>query len=134
MKRSAKLALVLLFVVAGGLIAFAGASPAGYHSVADVASHPTTYANGPISMKASVAPGSLRENATPITFVVAEGSDALTVEWATNKALPMHEAGGTIEGRNVVLHGSLVARNGGWVFLADDMQVGCASKYEPNRS
>jgi hypothetical protein len=43
--------------------------------------------------------------------------------------LPDHEAGGTIEGKNVIVKGVVVQGADGPRLLAREMKVGCASKY-----
>lgn len=130
MKKRAKLALVLLVAAAGGLIAFAGAQPEGYKSVRDLAASPESFDGREVQVKASVAVGSLTRD--PLAFALEEGTTRLRVEWASPKPIPEHEAGGTVEGRNVVVTGALArGADGDWVLRATDMQVGCASKYEP---
>ena len=78
-----------------------------------------------------MADGSLQRAATPVTFQIADGARSLEVRWDPAHPLPDHEAGGTIEGKNVVVRGVLAADAGGTYLLAHEMIVGCASKYRP---
>lgn len=134
MRRVAKLAVVVALVAAGGALALVGALPEGLRSVSDLAADPARFEGREVELKATVLEGSLDRNATPMRFLVGDGSAVLEVRWDPALPLPDHEAGGTIEGKNVVVHGVL-RREGDAIFLlANDMQVGCASKYEPDRA
>lgn len=130
MNRGLRLGVLLGVLALGAALAFAGAQPQGYASVAQVLDEPEvgrTY-----DLKASVLEGSLVRNATPITFQLVEGARTLEVRWDPAHPLPDHEAGGTIEGKNVVVRGVLQRDHGGtWYLLANEMTVGCASKYRP---
>lgn len=130
-KKAAKVTLLLLLVGAGGALAFAGAMPEGYESVDAVLADPAAYEGREVGLKASVVPGTLERAAEPVRFLVADGAGTLEVRWDPAHPLPDHEAGGTIEGRNVVVHGTLRTDESGTYLLAHEMQVGCASKYRP---
>lgn len=132
MRKAAKLALAILVLTAGGAIAFAGAAPEAYKTVGELTADPARFDGKVVDLKASVLTGSLVRGNGTVTFAVGEDGKRLPVEWASEKPIPEHEAGGTIEGRSVVVTGTLArSADGALVFLATDMQVGCASKYEP---
>lgn len=132
MKKGAKLLVLVLLIGAGGALAFAGAMPEGYESVDDVLANPAAYDNREVGLKATIVEGSLDRAADPVRFLIADGANALPVRWDPAHPLPDHEAGGTIEGKNVVVHGLiLLDENGAPYLLAHEMQVGCASKYRP---
>ena len=130
MRKGLRLAILLGGLLAGGALAFAGAKPQGFASVAQVLEAPEpgrTY-----DVKASVVEGSLVRDGTPVTFQIADGASTLDVRWDPAHPLPDHEAGGTIEGKNVVVRGTLERDEDGTLFLAaHEMTVGCASKYRP---
>ena len=130
-KKGAKLLLVLLLILAGGALAYAGAAPEAYRGVADVAADPGAFAGREVELKASVVPGSVNRSAAPITFVLADGAAVLPVEWDASMPLPDDEAGGGIEGKNVLVRGVVVQGDDGPRLLAREMKVGCASKYRP---
>lgn len=130
MRRALKLGLLLGVLAAGGALAFAGAAPQGYASVAQVLDAPAV--GEEYHLKASVLEGSLDRNATPVTFALVEGAQTLEVRWDPAHPIPDHEAGGTIEGKNVVVRGTLERDAAGTLYLAArEMTVGCASKYRP---
>lgn len=131
MKKGAKLLLLLLLVGAGGALAYAGAMPEGYQAVGDVVLDPARWQGREVGLKATIVPGTLDRAAEPVRFLVGDGAHTLEVRWDPARPLPDHEAGGTIEGRNVVVHGVLMEDENGPFLLARDMQVGCASKYRP---
>lgn len=129
-RKSLRLGILLGVLVAGGALAFAGAQPQGYASVAQVLDAPEE--GQELDVKASVVEGSLRRDATPVTFQIADGARTLEVRWDPAHPLPDHEAGGTIEGKNVVVRGTLERDADGTLYLlAHEMTVGCASKYRP---
>jgi len=129
-KKGAKLAIVLLVLAAGATLAFVGASPAGYKNVSDVVADPGLVGHD-VELKASVVDGSVERGASLVTFRVTDAARALAVRWGPALPLPDQEAGGTIEGKNVVLTGTLErdASTGELYLRATGMQVGCASKY-----
>lgn len=129
MRRVWKVGLLLALVAAGGALAFAGASPEGYLGVAAVATDPAAFAGKDVQLKGTVAEGSLARNATPLTFVLTDGGASLPVRWDPARPLPDDEAGGTVEGKNVVVKGVVQTDASGPFLLAREMQVGCASKY-----
>lgn len=130
MRRGLRLAILLAVLAAGGALAFAGAQPEGYASVGAVLDEPQV--GRAYDVKASVLEGSLRRDGTPVTFHVADGARTLEVRWDPARPLPDHEAGGTIEGKNVVVRGTLERGDDGALYLlAHEMIVGCASKYRP---
>lgn len=131
MRKRAKLALVLVLLAAGAALAFVGATPAAYRTVGDLAADPTSYAGRSVDVKANVLAGSVDRSNGTFAFAINDERATLPVVWDSMKPLPEHEAGGSIEGRTVVLRGTLAERDGRWVLLAEEMQVGCASKYEP---
>lgn len=129
-RSTRKVLVVLGLVAAGGLLAFAGAAPEGYASAADVAADPAAFVGQDLEVKATVVEGSLDRDAVPLTFLVDDGRATLRVRWDPARPLPDHEAGGTIEGKNVVVHGTVMQDASGAAYLlAHEMQVGCASKY-----
>ena len=127
MKKSAKLVVVLVLVLAGATLAYAGAAPEGYQGVSDVARDPGAFAGKGVQLKGSVAEGSVdRANGT---FALVDGATRLAAKWDPSVPFPDAEAGGTIEGKNVIVTGVVTVENGAPVLLAHDMKVGCASKY-----
>lgn len=135
MRKGTKLLVVAGLVAAGALLAFAGAAPEGYAGVAALATDPAAFAGEEVEVKATVVEGSLDRDG--MRFLIEDGHATLPVRWDPAKPLPDHEAGGTIEGKNVVVKGTLVLEEGGAVLFAQEMQVGCASKYraaEPGES
>lgn len=133
MKASGKVAVALVFVAAGSALAFVGAAPEAYRGVGDVARDPADFGGREILVKAVVAPGSVDRAGDAIVFRLEEPDASLPVRWAGARPIPEHEAGGTIEGRTVVVRGTLTLVDGAWTLVATDMQVGCASKYEAAR-
>lgn len=131
MKRGLRIGILVAVLVAGGALAFAGAQPQGFLTVAQVVEDPASHTGRELDVKASVVEGSLDRNATPMTFEIADGAHALQVRWDPAHPLPDHEAGGTIEGKSVVVRGTLLADASGTYLLAHEMTVGCASKYRP---
>lgn len=128
MRKGAKLLVVAGLVAAGALLAFAGAAPEGYAGVAALATDPAAFAGEEVEVKATVVEGSLDREA--LRFLIGDGHATLPVRWDPARPLPDHEAGGTIEGKNVVVKGALVVEaDGAAVLVAREMQVGCASKY-----
>lgn len=131
MKKGPKLLLLALLVLSGGALAYAGAQPEGFKGVSEVASDPLRWEGREVEIKASVREGSLNRSSEPVTFVLEDGVWQLPVRWNPAHPIPDHEAGGTIEGKNVVVKGTLVVDEAGAYLLAHEMQVGCASKYRP---
>lgn len=134
-KRAARLLLLLALVVAGATLAYAGAQPQGYLGAGEVARDAAAYEGRAVEVKGTVVEGSLVRNDEPVRFLVGDGERTLEVRWDPAHPLPDHEAGGTIEGKNVVVHGTVMRDESGAPYLlADQMQVGCASKYRPESS
>lgn len=130
MRKGAKLAVVLALVASGGALAYAGAAPEGYLGAAAIVADPRAFEGQEVEIKASVVEGSLRRDSLPLTFLLDDGQATLPVQWDPATPLPDHEAGGTIEGKNVVVHGVVRVDEAGAPYLAaHEMQVGCASKY-----
>lgn len=129
MDRRLKLGILLGLLAAGGALAFAGAAPQGYASVGQVLDAPE--AGREYHLKASVLEGSLDRASTPISFELVEGARTLEVRWDPAHPIPDHEAGGTIEGKNVIVRGTLAREGDAYFLLAHEMTVGCASKYRP---
>jgi len=129
--QGAKVGLLLLLVVAGGALAYAGSRPEGYQGVGDVVANPAAFAGKDLQLKATVVEGSVNRTGAPITFVIEDGHARLPVQWDPQKPLPDQEAGGTIEGKNVVVTGYVVSDAAGAHLVARDLSVGCASKYRP---
>jgi cytochrome c-type biogenesis protein CcmE len=130
-KRALRIGILVVVLVAGGALAFAGAQPEGFLTVAQVVDDPGAHAGREIDVKATVVEGSLVRNATPVTFEIADGARVLQVRWDPAHPIPDHEAGGTIEGKSVVIRGVLVNDASDTYLLAHEMTVGCASKYRP---
>jgi len=130
-RKAVKLGILLALVVAGGALAYAGARPSGFLGVEDVVADPAAHAGRELELKGTIVEGSLNRSATGVSFTLADGHAQLPVQWDPSQPLPDHEAGGTIEGKNVVVTGSLVSDASGVHLLATKMSVGCASKYRP---
>lgn len=132
MKKAARLGILLALVAAGGALAWAGAMPQGFESVGAVVADPAAYDGREVGVKATVVEGTLDRASEPVRFLIADGARVLEVRWDPAHPLPDHEAGGTIEGKNVVVHGTVLRDEAGAPYLlAHEMQVGCASKYRP---
>jgi cytochrome c-type biogenesis protein CcmE len=129
-KKGARLLVVLAFLGAGAALAFAGAAPEGYKSVGDVARDPQAWAGRDVELKATIVPGSLDRGNGTVTFLAADGAHELLVRWDPALPLPEHEAGGSLDGKSVVVSGVVGLGDEGPFLLARDMKVGCASKYE----
>ena len=127
MRRRTRLALLLALAAAGGALAFAGALPSGYATVGDVVAGAAGH-HGSVTVKAVVLEGSVERDGEPVRFVLTDGVSRIVVIW--DHTLPEHEAGGSLEGRTVVVTGTVAELEGEKVLLGTDMQVGCASKYE----
>lgn len=131
MRREIRILLLVGVLLSGGALAFAGAQPEGYLTVAQVVDDPGAH-DGEVHLKGSIVEGSLERDALPVRFLVADGARTLEVRWDPALPLPDHEAGGTIEGKNVVVRGHVMRTDEGRLFLlAHEMTVGCASKYRP---
>lgn len=131
MRKALKAGILVLLLVAGGALAYAGSRPEGYQGVADVVANPGAFAGREVQLKASVVPGSLERAADPVAFVIEDGHARLPVQWDPARPLPDQEAGGSIEGKNVVVTGIVVTDASGTHLVARDITVGCASKYRP---
>jgi cytochrome c-type biogenesis protein CcmE len=124
-KRTAKLLVAAVLALAGAALAFAGTAPKQLSTVSDVVAKPPGTA---VELRGTVKAGSLDRNATPATFVVTDGAADLLVRWS--KPLPSGSEGASLDGRAVVVRGTIVAAPGGRALDATDLQVGCASKYQ----
>ncbi|HUR67899.1 MAG TPA: cytochrome c maturation protein CcmE, partial [Candidatus Thermoplasmatota archaeon] len=129
-KRGLRIGILVGVMLAGGALAFAGAQPEGFLTVTQALDDPA-HRGRDVDVKATVVEGSLDRNATPVAFEIADGARVLAVRWDPAVPLPDHEAGGTIEGKSVVVRGTLLSDASGTYLLAREMTVGCASKYRP---
>lgn len=131
MNRRTRLAILALFAVFGaGLILISGL-PDGLQGVSAIAESPAKFDGKFVALKGSVEPGSLVVTESLVKFTLTDGTKSVAVEWT--KGLPQHydtDPNATIEGRTVLIKGTVEARESGAVLLGDEMQVGCASKYE----
>ncbi|HWG90130.1 MAG TPA: cytochrome c maturation protein CcmE [Candidatus Thermoplasmatota archaeon] len=130
MNKQAKILLVLALAAAGTAIAFVGSLDEGFKSVSEIVQEAPDYEGRHVELKATIVPGSLNRTADDhFTFQITDDKTELSVLWT--KPIPNHEAGGSIDGRTVTIKGFLQADpHKGYVFHAEDMVVGCASKYE----
>jgi cytochrome c-type biogenesis protein CcmE len=117
---------VLAIGLAGAGIAVAGVVPQGFVSVSDLASDPSVFEGREVHVKAIVAERSISHGPTGTSFGVTDTLATLDVEY--RGTLPEQFAAG----RTVVVSGMLVPRGDGVVLMADTIQGGCASKYEPS--
>ncbi|HEV8361073.1 MAG TPA: cytochrome c maturation protein CcmE [Candidatus Thermoplasmatota archaeon] len=124
MRKATRLLLLLAVGLAGAGIAVAGVLPQGFASVSDVASSPERFAGQEVHVKAIVADGSIARGA-PARFAITDTLATLPVEY--RGTLPELFAGG----KTIVVSGVLELRPDGPVLVADTIQGGCASKYEP---
>lgn len=125
MLRTTRLLLLIGVVLVGGLLAFAGARPQGFLPVADAGAR----VGETVQLKGTVLEGTLDRTAAAPEFLLSDGAGAIEVRWDPAYPIPDHEAGGTIEGKNVVLKGTILRSDTGLYVMASEMQVGCASKY-----
>jgi cytochrome c-type biogenesis protein CcmE len=129
MRPRTRVLLLVGVVAVGGLLAFAGARPQGFLSVAAVTAQPMAYEGRELQLKGTVIEGTFDRSATAPAFLLSDGQGTIEVRWDPSRPIPDHEAGGTIEGKNVVVKGTLARDANGLHLLATEMQVGCASKY-----
>jgi cytochrome c-type biogenesis protein CcmE len=130
MKARTKLltGLALLALAATVALLTTQASSDPYREVSQVNANPVTFAGKPMSVKGQVANGSVAIVNGLVTFTLLDnsrgdpGTESIAVEYA--KTLPDN-----FGPKNVVVSGLLVPRRDSWVLLADDIQVGCSSKY-----
>lgn len=130
MKARTKLfvGVALLALAATVALLTTQASSDPYREVSQVAANHEAYAGKPISVKGVVQAGSVDTANGLVAFTLLDNSrgdpglENLSVEYA--KTLPDN-----FGPKNVVVSGLLVQRVDGWVLLADDIQVGCSSKY-----
>lgn len=119
-------ALLALAATVALLTTQASADP--YREVSQVSSDPSAFAGKAISVKGQVQNGSVEIANGVVAFRLldngkGEASEpSIAVEYA--KTLPDN-----FGPKNVVVSGFLVPRGAAWVLLADDIQVGCSSKY-----
>lgn len=131
MRPGAKLLIVAALVAAGGALALVGAAPEGYAATSAIVEDPAAFEGTEVEVKAAVVEGSLQRGALPVTFLLDDGRAVLPVRWDPARPLPDEETGGTIEGKNVVVRGTvLLDERGAPYLMAHGMQVGCVSKYQ----
>lgn len=124
MRRTARLSVAFVVLLAGGGLAIVGAMPASFLGVSEVVERQDALIGGePFTMKGQVKPGSWTEGAS--AFVVTDEKADLPVRLLVG--IPENFG----EGRLVVLTGTLArTADGALSFEASTMQVGCPSKYE----
>lgn len=126
MRKGTRLLLLLAVGLAGATIAMAGALPQGFASVSEVQANPAKYLHHEVHVKAIVDVGSIqRGDGTLASFRITDTLATLDVEY--RGSLPEMFAGG----KTVVVSGVLEPREGRFVLVAQQLQGGCASKYEP---
>lgn len=131
MNRRTRLAIFGLLAALGATMVVISGLPEGLKAVGDVAASPAKFDGKYVTLKGSVEPGSLVVTSTLVRFTLTDGGQSVEIEWA--KGLPQHYADDpneTIEGRTVLIKGTVEARGATAVLIGDEMQVGCASKYE----
>lgn len=110
-----RLVLALVFLVGGAGLAFAGAQPqAALNPSQALAGEP-----GHARVKGAVDAVDRDDG----TFVLAGGGDSLTVDADTVPTAVR-------PGNSLLAEGELVDRGGQRVLVADELQLGCPSKYE----
>ncbi len=120
-KRSwKKPAFALVVILAALLIAFWGYSPKSYMTAGDVTRAPLLYSGKVVEVK-GIVDAPLETNGT-YKFNLTSGGGTLVVEYS--KALPAQfKAGTEVVAKGKVRNGTPV------VVLADELTVGCPSKY-----
>jgi len=119
----------LRLLLVGGLALLAlGASlwvspPQTPVSVDDLLGSPASHAGESIMVRGTVTPGSLDLNAS--SFELAGELDSLSIDYS-NVAVPNAFS----EGKTILVEGNLVESGDGWKLLAEQITVGCPSKYE----
>lgn len=109
-----RLVLAFVFVVGGGVVAFAGAQPQAALTPSEALE-----SSGHVRVKGTVDAVD-RANGT---FALTDGTDELTVEMASfpTRVRPAN---------SLLAEGELVERDEALVLAADEVQMGCPSKYE----
>jgi len=130
MKARTKLGVGLAILAIAATVALLTTQAASdpYREVSSVTARPDAFAGKAISVKGVVGAGTVNVTEGLISFRLYDnskgdmGEASLLVEYA--KTLPDN-----FGPKNVVVSGLLVPRGDAWVLLADDIQVGCSSKY-----
>lgn len=133
MKRSHKALVaagVILFAL--GLTVIAGQQPQEYLTVEEVHDAPDAHADGPVQVVAVVVPGTIHQTSDGLTRFTIRGEDVdRTLDVAYDKGLT--DAFGA--DKWVVVTGTAVrdAETGEVTFRAEDVQVGCPSKWNAKK-
>lgn len=131
MKRAHKAVVAAVVVLASLLlVVIAGQAPRAYLTPADVADDPGRYGEGgPVQVVAVVVDGSVRQGPDGQTHFAVQGDNA-TLDVVFPRGLS--DAFG--EGKWVVVTGTPVVDGDGSVVLqAEDVQIGCPSKWDADK-
>ena len=127
MERRIRLLLFGCIVVLATGAAFFIRSPEVSISVAEIIDDPSEFTTHRIAVRGVVENESLDE--TDRSFWLSDSDAVIHVDYG---ATTLSDA--FAEGRTVLVRGVLEQREGGWVLAAEEIQVGCPSKYEAENS
>ena len=127
MERRIRLLLFGSIVVLATGAAFFVQSPEESISVAKIIDEPSTFTDHNVAVRGVVENESLDE--VNRSFWLSDSDAAIYVDYG---ATTLSDA--FAEGRTVLVRGVLEQREGGWVLAAEEIQVGCPSKYEAENS
>ena len=99
------------------------APPEGSLSVDEVMDDPNEFTGDAISIRGLVMNGSWQEGDTDFTL---EGENELLHVDFSGVSI----SSGFSEGKTILVTGELLQSDGEWIFHAEEIQVGCPSKYE----
>ena len=123
LNRRLRLLIFGTLVVFVTSVAFWVQSPETPVTVTEITDNPDHLKGKRISVRGTVENGTL--NSSSHNFVIGDSSSILEVDFA---ATTISDAFG--EGRTVLIIGVLEERPTGWILAAEQIQVGCPSKYE----
>ena len=92
-------------------------------SVTEINGNPSAFADERVAVRGVVENGSLDE--MDRNFWLGDSNAIIFVDYG---ATTLSDA--FAEGRTILVRGVLEQREGGWVLAAEEIQVGCPSKYE----
>ncbi len=123
MERRIRLFLFGCLVVLATGAAFFVRSPEVSISVSEIIDDPSEFAAHKIAVRGVVENESLDE--VERSFWLSDSDAVIYVDYG---ATTLSDA--FAEGRTILVRGVLEQRDGGWVLAAEEIQVGCPSKYE----
>lgn len=122
--KKVKLIVAVVIITVAIVVVFYSLHPKPYLTVGDVVGNLDYYKDKNIEVKGTVKDVSNNTTGVILVFNLTDGKNTLKVEY--NNAVPQ----GFLIGKEVAVSGKLVNKNNEWVFEANNIQVGCPSKYE----